>query len=230
MNIALENICFNYKKEKPVLKDVDLLLPQGELVLIEGYSGAGKTTLLNLIAGVVRPDQGKVYWDGKVLFEDLHIGMVDKLRPRYVGVVFSDYRLVGHLSGWDNIRLPAIVSDQNYAEKLVKYLVDVFFQQDFTKDGKDLLDRPVSTLSDGQKERVAVIRAFAVQPPFILADEMFSAIHPDLKKHLWRVVKELCRENNIGILLVSHDLLLIEQDMDFKKYTLKDHGVYEREN
>lgn len=230
MNITLENVCFNYNKEKPVLKDVNLLLSQGELVLIEGYSGAGKTTLLNVVAGVVRPDQGKVHWDGKVLFDHLHTGMVDKLRPRYLGVVFSDYRLVGHLTGWENIRLPAIVSDQTYAEELVHYLVDIFFHQDFSKDGKDLLDRPVATLSDGQKERVAVIRAFAVAPPFILADEMFSAIHPDLKKRLWGVVKELCREHNIGILLVSHDLLLIEQDMDFKKYTLKDHGVYEREN
>ncbi len=230
MNITLENVSFNYNKEKPVLKGVDLKLTQGELILIEGYSGAGKTTLLNLIAGIVRPDRGKVSWDGKVLFDHLSTRMVDQLRPRFIGIVFSDYRLVGHLSGWDNIMLPAVVSDQIYAEKLVKSLVDVFFHQDFSKDGIGLLDRPVSTLSDGQKERVAVIRAFAVKSPFILADEMFSAIHPDLKKHLWSVVKELCSENNIGILLVSHDLLLIEQDVDFKKFTLKDHGVYERKN
>ncbi len=219
--ISLQGLSFSYG-DRVILKNIDFNLVPGRLQLIEGYSGAGKTTLLNLMAGFLKPQAGVIIWDGKVIYSDIKNREIDKKRPEVMGIIYSDFRLVEHLSGWENIILPSVVSGCTFAKGIVEEMLEVFFRKEFSEEkGRVILSRPVSQLSHGQRERISVLRAFSVAPPYVIADEMFSAINPELKKRLWSFVKKICREHDIGLLAVTHDQYLIEKDTDFIKYELK---------
>ncbi len=227
--ITLQHLSFSYG-DRVILDNIDFKLVPGRLQLIEGYSGAGKTTLLNLMAGFLKPQAGDIIWDGKMLYSDVKKTEIDKKRPEIMGIIYSDFRLVEHLSGWENIILPSVVSGCPFARDIVEEMLEVFFRKEFAEEkNRIILSRPVSQLSHGQRERISVLRAFSVVPPYVIADEMFSAINPELKKCLWSLVKEVCGKHSIGLLAVTHDQFLIEKDTDFIKYELKNNKITEKE-
>ncbi len=202
-------------KQKDVLKDVDFKLKQGELTILSGPSGQGKTTLLEILAGLQKPAKGDVVWDGKILYkEDLPMRAVDRMRNRLMGLFFWDHRLSSHLTGWENILLPAQLSGEIPDQQLIRDLVHVFFRSE-EKEEEKILDKACRKMSAGQQERIAVIRSFVLSPPFILADEMLRSVDPELRDDLWALIKQKCREKEIGLLLVSHHKEILEDsDVD----------------
>jgi molybdate transport system ATP-binding protein len=166
----------------------------GEFITLFGQSGAGKTTLLRMIAGLTRPDAGRIVVDGECWFDsDRHIDLAPQ--KRRVGFVFQDYALFPHLSVAQNIGFALPKADRSIVGELLE-------MTGLTQ----LKDRKPDKLSGGQKQRVALARALALRPKLLLLDEPLSALDHAMRHQLQSELLDLQRRFQPATLLVSHDL------------------------
>lgn len=180
-----------------VLNDVSLHVQEGELVALLGPSGCGKTTLLRILAGLERPDQGRIFLHGSEVTDQ-------RISERRVGFVFQHYALFRHMTVADNVAFGLNVLPQaqrpsatRIAEKVSELLGLVQLQA--------MADRYPSQLSGGQRQRVALARALAVEPKLLLLDEPFGALDAKVRKELRRWLRRLHDELHITGILVTHD-------------------------
>ncbi len=180
-----------------VLNDVSLHVREGELVALLGPSGCGKTTLLRILAGLERPDQGRIFLQGTEVTDQ-------RINERRVGFVFQHYALFRHMSVADNVAFGLTVlpraqrpSVTRIQEKVRELLGLVQLQA--------MADRYPSQLSGGQRQRVALARALAVEPKLLLLDEPFGALDAKVRKELRRWLRRLHDELHITGILVTHD-------------------------
>ena len=175
------------------LQDIDLCVNQGEFFALLGPTGAGKTLILESIAGLVRPAAGRIVIDGRD---------VTGLPPekRGVGIVYQDQGLFPHLSVRENIEYGL----RYHRHKMGGTGVDL--------DGlirrlslDPLLDRGVHNLSGGEKQRIALARALAIDPSILLLDEPLSSLDPNFREEIRRLLKDLHKETGISVLMVTHD-------------------------
>ena len=167
-----------------------------EQVGIAGTSGSGKTTFLNVIAGILRPDEGQVWFDGADLTQ-LSEGKRDALRARAMGYVFQTFNLLDGYTALENVVLGMLFGpgpDRAYARDLLEEL----------NLGHRLDHRP-SQLSIGQQQRVALARALANRPRLVLADEPTGNLDPQHSSEALGMMRELCARHEAALLLVSHD-------------------------
>jgi putative spermidine/putrescine transport system ATP-binding protein len=176
-----------------VLDRIDLEVARGALVTLLGPSGCGKTTLLRLIAGLARPDEGRV-----------SIAGVDVTRApphkRNVGVVFQNYALFPHLSVGGNVGFG--LSGRGLAKDALT--AKVMRALDLVRMGQ-YRDRPVSALSGGQQQRVALARALAVEPDVLLFDEALSALDRNLRETMQVELRRLLKDIGATAVFVTHD-------------------------
>lgn len=201
--IDLEGVSLRYSGGPAILHDVNLELAQGDLRFLTGPSGAGKSTLLRLLFLALKPDTGVARVFG---------ANIGKLRPhdrallrRRLGVVFQDFRLLGHMSVFDNVALPLRAAGQR-AESYTADVNDMLDWIGLKSRARDLPD----TLSGGEKQRVAIARAVVTKPQVILADEPTGNVDPAMAQRLLRLFVEL---NKLGstVLMATHDVELIRQ-------------------
>ncbi|MBI4238430.1 MAG: ATP-binding cassette domain-containing protein [Deltaproteobacteria bacterium] len=173
---------------------LDGTLATGQVTALFGPSGAGKTTVLRLLAGLCRPDAGRIVVDGAV-WCDTAAGVWVPPQARRVGFVFQDFALFPHMTVRENVAfaLPA-GGDTNIVDVLLELMVLTPLQR----------LRPAA-LSGGQKQRVAVARALAFRPRLLLLDEPFAALETVLRRRLQTDVLEWQRRHACTTLLVSHD-------------------------
>lgn len=186
--------------DKQVIKDFDLVIPEGQTLAIGGPSGGGKTTMLRILAGLEKADSGEFYLDG-TKFDPFEL----KTEEQVVGVVFQDFQLFPHLSIFDNITLaPKMVlkqSKEEYTEK-AEELAD-------SLGIRDLLGNYPYQLSGGQKQRVAIARALAMNPRVLAYDEPTSALDPELRQQVEKLILSL-KEEGVTQIIVTHDLVFAE--------------------
>jgi lipoprotein-releasing system ATP-binding protein len=182
-----------------VLKGIDLHIKKGEFVSIIGASGAGKTTLLQIIGSLDKPDGGSLMVDGVALN-----GLSDKalaaFRNKHIGFVFQFHQLLPEFTALENVCIPAFIagSSTSDAEKKAKDLL--------AKLGlENRINHKPNELSGGEKQRVAVARALINQPSLILADEPSGSLDSANKKELHSLLRRLCNEYGLTILVVTHD-------------------------
>lgn len=186
--------------DKQVIKDFDLVIPEGQTLAIGGPSGGGKTTMLRILAGLEKADSGEFYLDG-TKFDPFEL----KTEEQVVGVVFQDFQLFPHLSIFDNITLaPKMVLKQSKEEytKKVEELAD-------SLGIRDLLGNYPYQLSGGQKQRVAIARALAMNPRVLAYDEPTSALDPELRQQVEKLILSL-KEEGVTQIIVTHDLVFAE--------------------
>ncbi|MGM0144147.1 amino acid ABC transporter ATP-binding protein [Enterococcus mundtii] len=186
--------------DKQVIKDFDLVIPEGQTLAIGGPSGGGKTTMLRILAGLEKADSGEFYLDG-TKFAPFEL----KTEEQVVGVVFQDFQLFPHLSIFDNITLaPKMVLKQSKEEytKKVEELAD-------SLGIRDLLGNYPYQLSGGQKQRVAIARALAMNPRVLAYDEPTSALDPELRQQVEKLILSL-KEEGVTQIIVTHDLVFAE--------------------
>ncbi len=167
-----------------------------EIVVLFGHSGAGKSLTLQFIAGVLRPERGRIRIDGASVF-DSALGVDSRPQERGVGYVVQDLALFPHMTVAQNVAFG--IPDRAERESRVAHLLDLF-------GIGALAERRPATLSGGQRQRVALARAMGRQSRLLLLDEPFSALDESLRASLRRELLRLRREFGLTIVFVTHDL------------------------
>ncbi len=175
------------------LQDIDLFIRDGEFFVLLGPTGAGKTLVLEAIAGVISVTSGRISIKGRD---------ITGLQPEHrgIGIVYQDYALFPHLSVMQNINygLRYHKVEPGASEKWVKSLME---QLGLVR----LAQRSIKYLSGGEKQRVSLARALAVNPSVLLLDEPLSALDPNFREDIREVLKKLHQEVATTFLMVTHD-------------------------
>lgn len=216
--IRLDNVSLRYEQGPDVLRGIDLDIPQGAFRFLTGPSGAGKTSLLKLIFLAHEPSAGDVYVLGQATARQSRKKRA--LMRRHIGVVFQDFRLIEHLSVYDNVTLPLRIAGQKQAlwhDNAVELL-------DWVGLGERMQAFP-ATLSGGEQQRAAIARAVITRPQIIIADEPTGNVDPEMGERLLRLLIEL---NKMGttVLIATHDRQLWEM-FDFPRLHLEDGSISE---
>ncbi len=200
--IRFDNVGMRYGAGPEVLRDLSFELPEGSLTFLTGPSGAGKTTLLKLISLAERPTRGTISMFGRELGQTPRAEW-PALRRR-IGVVFQDFRLLDHLTAYENVALPLRILGKPESQ----WRGDVEEIVNWVGLGERMHARP-PTLSGGEKQRVAIARAVVSRPPLLIADEPTGSVDPDMGARLMRLFVEL---NRLGtsVLIATHDRGLID--------------------
>ncbi|GAA5189228.1 ABC transporter ATP-binding protein [Ferrimonas gelatinilytica] len=201
--LTLRQLSYRWPGSERTLSVPALTLAAGERAMLRGSSGSGKSTLLNLISGVLKPDSGSLTLAGEAL-TTLSAGKRDRLRAETMGIVFQQFNLLPYLSVRQNILLPLKFAPGRRA-KVVEPEIEVRRLLDAMELDAGILDRPVTALSVGQQQRVAVARALIGAPALILADEPTSALDPSARDHFMDLLAKQCHQTGSALLLVSHD-------------------------
>ncbi len=192
MFIQIKNIVKTFNG-KTVINDLSLDIRKGEFHVILGPSGEGKSVLLNLIAGLLKPDSGEIYFNNVNVTKSF-----PESRP--VSMVFQDYALFPHLSVRDNIAFG--MKTRKKSRTHIKTKVNEYLNMMHLTEKAD--EKP-HMLSGGQKQRVAIARALAAEPEIILFDEALSHLDLSLQEELIDELKELHRKTQTTILYVTHN-------------------------
>ena len=201
--VRFESVGLRYGHGPEILKDVSFRLAPGEFAFLTGPSGAGKTSLLRLLFLALKPTRGLIRLFGE---DVLTLGRpsLPHLRRR-IGVVFQEFRLLDHLSTYDNVALPLRVAGKREAS----YRADVMDLLSWVGLAEQAHAFP-PVLSGGEKQRAAIARAVIAKPELLLADEPTGNVDPALARRLLHLFVEL---NRLGttVLLATHDLKLVQQ-------------------
>jgi len=200
--VRFENVGMRYGVGREVLREVNFALDPGSFTFLTGPSGAGKTTLLKLMLLAEQPTRGVISLFGSNLAL-LKRAELPSLRRR-IGVVFQEFRLLDHLSAFENVALPLRLSGRRVGD----YRKDVEELLAWVGLGERLEDKP-PTLSGGEQQRVAIARAVVAKPDILLADEPTGNVDPDIGERLIRLFVELNRFGTT-VMIAIHDRALIE--------------------
>lgn len=194
--IKFEGVSKAYR-DHTVLKNVNLSIQKGEFITVIGSSGCGKTTMLRLMNGLLTPDSGTVYINGK------DISKVDQIElRRHIGYVIQSIGLFPHLSVKKNIEfIPGILKyDKKQKDEISRRLIRTVGLEE------SMLDRYPGELSGGQKQRVGVARALAASPEVLLMDEPFGALDEITRGKLQDELLRIRSELGITTVFITHDL------------------------
>ena len=200
--VRFENVGMRYGAGPEILRDVNFALAPGSFTFLTGASGAGKSTVLKLVFLGERPTRGLVSLFGEDISQ-LRRGDLPPLRRR-IGVVFQEFRLLEHLSAFDNVALPLRLAGKDETE----YRADVEELLSWVGLGHRMGDKP-PTLSGGEQQRVAIARAVVAKPHLLLADEPTGNVDHEIAVRLIRLFVELNRFGTT-VMIATHDRALIE--------------------
>ena len=201
--VTLENVGLRYGQGPEILKDVSFRLEAGGFRFLTGPSGAGKTSLLRLLFLALKPTRGMI----RLFGED--VSAFDRARlpllRRRIGVVFQEFRLLDHLTTYDNVALPLRVAGKRES----RYRADVMDLLSWVGLADQAGAYP-PVLSGGEKQRAAIARAVIGKPELLLADEPTGNVDPALARRLLHLFVEL---NRLGttVLIATHDHKLVQQ-------------------
>jgi putative ABC transport system ATP-binding protein len=183
----------------PAVRDVSLVIPDGDWLAIQGRTGHGKTTLLQLLGGLDHPTSGRIVLDGRDLTR-LRENQMTRLRAGAIGFVFQTFNLVQTLTAADNVEAALIPLRIGWAERRRRTLAAL--------DSVGLSDRArhlPSELSGGQQQRVAIARALVKEPKVLLADEPTGNLDEDTRDEIITLLEKLWRERGLTMILVTHE-------------------------
>jgi cell division transport system ATP-binding protein len=216
--IKFEHVGLRYGIGPEVLSDVNFTLEPGSFHFLSGPSGAGKTSLMSLLYLGLRPTRGLMSMFGQ------NIGSMNRAQLKEIrqsiGVVFQDFRLLNHMSAFDNIALPLRINGT--PEKEIRDNVIELMEWVGLGDHQHMLP---STMSGGQQQRVAVARAVITRPRLLLADEPTGNLDDEIGFRLMNLFDQLNRMGTT-VVIASHNMPLMEKFSQHKRLML-DHGRVE---
>ncbi len=192
----------NYKIDsRHILHDVSFKVATGEIVAVVGQSGSGKTTLLNLLAGFILPNSGEILIDNiQMQLYNSKIGR--KVLNESISIIFQNYLLMDGETVKDNFDLLNRYFKSKYTYNDILSLVGL---------NDSILDKPVSTLSGGEQQRIAIARAILKGSKILLADEPTGNLDDENRDLIFDIFKNLCDTNGMSILIITHDKELADR-------------------
>ena len=187
--VALDNVSFSVEK--------------GEFVAIVGASGSGKSTLLHLVGGVDRPTKGKVFIDGKNIYE-MNDDKLAIFRRRQVGLIYQFYNLIPILNVEENITLPLELDNREVDKKSLKELLELLGLENRSK-------HLPNELSGGQQQRVSIGRALITNPAIILADEPTGNLDSKSSDEIVALLKKSNKDYNQTIIMITHNMEIAKE-------------------
>jgi len=187
------------------IKNVHLHIARGEFTALVGPSGSGKTTLLNLIGGLDKPDSGEIIINGTNITKMSPSKLIE-FRLHNIGFVFQSFNLIPVLTARENAEFIMLLQGKSKKERQER-MTQLFRQIELL----DQIDRRPSELSGGQQQRIAVARALATKPQFILADEPTANLDSKSASNLLDIMSKLNKEENITFIFSTHDQRVIER-------------------
>jgi putative ABC transport system ATP-binding protein len=200
--ILVQNLFKSYHRDRleiPVLRNINLEIPEGAFIAFMGPSGSGKTTLLNLIAGIDKPTEGRVFVAGTDI-TDLDETELAVWRSRHIGFIFQFYNLIPVLTALENVELPLLLTPLSKKERRAhaETALEIVGLA-------ERIDHYPRQLSGGQEQRVAIARAIATDPAILVADEPTGDLDKTSAEEVLDLMDRLNRELNKTILMVTHD-------------------------
>ena len=212
--LSFENVGLSYGMGPETLRDLTFSIEPESFQFLTGPSGAGKTSLLKLILLSLKPTRGEITLFGEDA-ATLGKSAITQIRRR-IGVVFQDFRLLDHLTLYENVALPLRVlgrDETGYRAEVFELLRWVgLFDRKFV--------RP-TVLSGGEKQRAAIARALIARPELLIADEPTGNVDPTLARRLLRLFVEL-HKSGTAVVIATHDLALMEQYDSARRLVLAD--------
>ena len=214
--VDMQNVSIRYGRDQEVLSDIKLSLDKGSFHFLTGKSGAGKTSLLSMMYLAQKPSRGTVTVFGT------NIGFANRdtmaLMRRRIGVVFQDFRLLEHMTAYDNVAVPLRVRGMNESE-IAKRVKELLHWVELDKS----VNKICSTLSGGEKQRVAIARAVINRPEILLADEPTGNVDDDIAVKLMKLFVEL---NRLGttVVIATHSQELISK-YNYPRIHLENHSL-----
>ena len=201
--IELKNVSVDFDGFKAV-KDISLKIEDKDAFGIVGFSGAGKSTLVRTINLLQRPSAGEVILDGENL---LHLSDKElRLRRKKIGMIFQHFNLLNNLTVIDNVIFP-IRKDKSLTKEEKRKRAQKLLEKVGIGDKADNYPRE---LSGGQQQRCAIARALASKPEILLCDEATSALDPKTTKQILKLLKELNKELNLTIVIITHQMEVVK--------------------
>jgi putative ABC transport system ATP-binding protein len=200
--IEIQNVSKAYHRDSieiPVLNGITLTVPEGEFLALMGPSGSGKTTLLNLVAGIDRPDAGKVIV-GDTDVGSLGESALAEWRARHVGFIFQFYNLLPVLTAYENVELPLLLTHLSRKERR-KHVEAALGLVGLA----DRMGHYPKQLSGGQEQRVAIARALVTDPTVLVADEPTGDLDRTSAEEIMTLLDRLNKEFKKTIVMVTHD-------------------------
>lgn len=208
--VIFENISKKYG-DLVVLEDIDLHINPGEFVFLTGRSGAGKTTLLRLVLKEERPDSGKIILDGDDI-SDVPRKKLPSVR-RKVGFVFQDYKLIDYKTVGEHVSMALDIIGKN--GKQIKNLIPELLA---TVGIESKINKYPWQLSGGEKQRLSIARAIALEPKVIVADEPTGNLDQATSWGIMNLLADINKEKETTVIVATHDVKIIE---NLKKRLIK---------
>lgn len=187
-----------------VLKDINIKIPQGKLVILKGRSGSGKTTLMNMLGTLDKPSSGDIFFEGKNIL-DMSSNEIDDIRRLKLGFVFQSIALIPTMTAYENVEFALRVSGY-----------DIKKREERAKECLHLvglskrMQHRTNELSGGEQQRVSIARAIAHKPSVIFADEPTAALDSQTGLQVIKIFKELLDKEPISIIMTTHDPNMME--------------------
>ena len=216
--VRFENVGLRYGMGSEILTDISFEIEPHSFQFLTGPSGAGKTTLMRLILLSLKPTRGLISLFGRDATTLSKDALTD-LRRRF-GVVFQDFRLLDHLTTYENVALPLRVKGREEAS----YRAEVQELLGWVGLGERMHILP-AVLSGGEKQRAAIARALIVRPELLLADEPTGNVDPSLARRLLRLFAEL-HKSGTAVMIATHDLGLMDQFDGARRLVLGDSRLH----
>jgi cell division transport system ATP-binding protein len=212
--LSFANVGLRYGIGPETLRDLTFSIEPNSFQFLTGPSGAGKTSLLKLFLLSLKPTRGRITLFGRDS-ATLHKDEITEIRRR-IGVVFQDFRLLDHLTLYENVALPLRVLERDE----VSYRAEVFELLRWVGLFERKYSYP-SVLSGGEKQRTAIARALIARPEVLLADEPTGNVDPTLARRLLRLFVEL-HKSGTSVVIATHDLNLMDQFDNARRLVLAD--------
>lgn len=211
MSLRVDDLSHSYSAARStdvrhVLQPQSWILEDGQQVLLRGISGSGKTTLFNILAGLLHPTGGAVFYDEQSLYA-MPEPVRDRFRARHLGYIFQNHHLIQALTAIENVVMPIAFADVLPTTQW-RVRAQELLEQMGIADHASYMPRQLST---GQRLRVAIARALANNPRVILADEPTAALDEKSSAVVMDRLQQTCRENNAILIIASHDPSLVER-------------------
>ncbi len=197
MTLSTKDLGHWYENNGPLFEKVNLIFDKGKMYAILGTSGSGKTTFLSLIAGMNTPKSGEI------LYEDVSLKKIGlrEYRRKDVSIVFQGYNLLPYLSVVDNVVTAMEIAQSQQADKKAYELANL----EKVGISKELVEKKVTLLSDGQQQRVAITRALYCEHDLIVADEPTGNLDEATSSEIVKLFPKIAYEQQECIILVTHE-------------------------